>query len=127
MLLYLHTGGFHLSAASGPGVTVMAKGGRNAADHCCLTADNHTKGCNLPQLAFKVCVNHTYYVRQADCLCSTNLQGCTAISKAQYGAQLELNILNCFCVCQHCLFVCCFLPLGCPIHQTPDVRKLSLN
>lgn len=39
---------------------------------------------------FKACVNHTYYVRQADCLCSTNLQGFTAISKAQYGAQLDL-------------------------------------
>lgn len=76
----------------------MAKARCNTADHHCLTADNHSEGCNLPQLAFKVCVNRTYYVRQADCLCSTNLLGFTAISKAQYGAQLDLESLNCLCL-----------------------------
>lgn len=59
---------------------MIAKGGHKAADRYCLTADNHTKGRSLPQLAFKACVNHTYYVRQADCLCSTDPQCFTAIS-----------------------------------------------
>lgn len=51
------------------GVTVMmvVKGGHNGDRHC-LTADNHSQGRNLPQLAFKVCENHTYYVRREDCL-----------------------------------------------------------
>lgn len=78
--------------ASDSRVTVMAEGGCNAANCHCLPADNLW---NLPQLAFKVCLNHTYYVRQADCLCCTDLRGFTAMSKTQNGSQLDFNSANC--------------------------------
>lgn len=68
---------------------MIAKAGHNTADHHCLPADNLSKDHNPPKLAFKATVNHTYYVRRADCLCSTHLQGFAAISKAQCGAQLD--------------------------------------
>lgn len=81
---------FSLSCASDPEVTRKAKAGRNTADRDCLTADNHSKGHSLSQLAFEVCVNHTYYVRQTDCLCSANIQCFTVISAANCGVQLHL-------------------------------------
>lgn len=80
---------FSLSCASDPEVTRKAKAGRNTADRDCLTADNHSKGHSLSQLAFEVCVNHTYYVRQTDCLCSANIQCFTVISAANCGVQLH--------------------------------------
>lgn len=87
----LFTAGFcSPSCASDPEVTRKAKAGRNTADCDCLTADNHSKGHSLSQLAFEVCVNHTYYVRQTDCLCSANIQCFTVISAANCGVQLHL-------------------------------------
>lgn len=86
---------FYLYSASDPGVTMKAKGGHNTADHYCLTADNHSKGRSLSQLAFEACVNHTYHVRQTDCLCSTDIQCFTVISVTQYGAQLDLYSFKC--------------------------------
>lgn len=50
------------------------KEGCEVAGCPCLTVGNYSKGHNLPWSAFKDGMNHKFCVRQADCLCSTNLQ-----------------------------------------------------
>lgn len=72
-----------------------------------------------------MCVNHTYYVRQADCLCSTNLQGFIAISEAQYGAQLDLNSLNCLCLPKEVMTFFCLLVIRDVPSTSPHPLTLS--